>query len=588
MKLFLQTIFEIVGRKAIFALLLILFQSLLGGIGVLMIVPLLGFVGITSDSGITGHINAFLSVAFDILRLPKNLVTILFIYILLVSCREILMRTQKFLNASIQHNIVQTLRNRLYVAICHAEWIFLTRTRSSDYAHTLTVDVNRLGNGANTLIQFFSTSIMLGIYVIIALCLSFTLTIITLFCSLLLLFILKNKIMASRQTGKVETGLGRRLHSIIMEHLSSMKLAKIFCAEERSIDRFKKITAMITGNMTKFVYEAATTRMWFGIISVVIMSFFIYISIEVVSISTVTLLLLLFIFTRMLPQVSSIQQNFQQLLHVQPALTSFLEIEKACKDAAENIVGNNVSPMRINDSVCFKNVSFRYRKGEGPDVLKSLSFSIPARSTTAIVGTSGSGKSTIADLLMGVLYPDCGEILIDGRPLASDLITSWRMAVAYVPQENYLLNDTVRENLLWFNPGVNEENILAALIHATARDFVERLPQGLDTLLGDRGVRLSGGERQRIALARALLMKPQLLILDEATSSLDTENERRIQESIEKLHGNLTIVIIAHRLSTIRNADQIIVVDNGEIVETGTWDELISRENGRLLELSRI
>jgi ATP-binding cassette subfamily C protein len=141
---------------------------------------------------------------------------------------------------------------------------------------------------------------------------------------------------------------------------------------------------------------------------------------------------------------------------------------------------------------------------------------------------------------------------------------------------------------LWFNPGVNEEDILAALTHATARDFVERLPQGLDTLLGDRGVRLSGGERQRIALARALLMKPQLLILDEATSSLDTENERRIQESIEKLHGNLTIVIIAHRLSTIRNADQIIVVDNGKIVETGTWDELISRENGRLLELSRI
>ena len=189
MKLFLQTILEIAGRKAIFALLLILFQSLLGGIGVLMIVPLLGFVGITSDSGMTGHINTFLSVAFDILRLPKNLVTILLIYILLVSCREILMRTQKFLNASIQYNIVQTLRNRLYVAICHAEWIFLTRTRSSDYAHTLTIDVNRLGNGANTLIQFFSSSIMLGIYVIIALSLSFTMTIITLFCSLLLLFI---------------------------------------------------------------------------------------------------------------------------------------------------------------------------------------------------------------------------------------------------------------------------------------------------------------------------------------------------------------------------------------------------------------
>ncbi len=127
-----------------------------------------------------------------------------------------------------------------------------------------------------------------------------------------------------------------------------------------------------------------------------------------------------------------------------------------------------------------------------------------------------------------------------------------------------------------------------ALTLAAAENFINKLPHGLDTLLGDRGVRLSGGERQRIALARALLMKPQLLILDEATSSLDTENEKRIQESIEALHGNLTIAIIAHRLSTIRNADQIIVIEKGRVVETGTWDELVSKENSRFLELSRI
>ena len=588
MKLFLKTIYEIAGGKAIFAILTILFLALLEGIGTMMIVPLLGFVGITGDGGITGSINTFIAIVFDILRLPKSLLTILCIYIFLISFREVLTKIQNLLSSKIQHNVIQTLRNRLYVSICHAEWIFLTKTRSSDFSHTLTVDVTRLGNGANKLIQIVSAVIMLGIYIIIALGLSFAMTILTLLCGVVVLVILKNKILLSRQTGKSETGLGRKLHSIIMEHLSSMKLTKIFCAEERSIERFKRVTGMMMENTITFANETATTRMWFGIISVVIISFFIYVSVEVVNVSTVTLLLLLFIFARMMPRISSLQQNFQQLLHVQPALASFLDMENRCKKAAEVITENNASPLRINDSVCFKNVSFSYLKGEGPDVLKSISFSIPARSTTAIVGVSGAGKSTIADLLMGIQYPCSGEILVDGAPLSSDKIKSWRWAVAYVPQDNFLLNDTVRENLLWFNPGVNEENIHAALTHAAARDFVERLPQGLDTLLGDRGVRLSGGERQRIALARALLMKPQLLILDEATSSLDAENEKRIQKSIEALHGNLTIAIVAHRLTTIRNADQIIVIDNGEVVETGTWEELVSKENSRFLGLSRI
>lgn len=554
----------------------------------MMIVPLLGFIGITGEGGITGPINTFITIVFDILGLPKNLLMVLIIYILLISSREILMRKQKLLSSEIQQKIVLTLRNRLFASICHAEWLFLTKTRSSDFSHTLTVDINRLGNGANRFIQIISTTVLFGVYIMFALSLSFTMTILTLFCSAMILFILRSKIMSSQHTGKIETGLGRKLHSIIMEHLSSLKLSKIFCAEDRSIDRFKGITAMVTQNMIKFTKETAATRMWFGIMSVTIISFFIYISIEVVDLSTDVLLILLFIFVRMMPQVSSLQQNFQQLLHVQPALTSFLDMEKSCNDASEDIVNNNVTPLAIKDSVCLKNVSFSYNKEEKLEVIKSLSFSIPARSTTAIVGASGAGKSTIADLLMGLLCPDSGEVLIDRAPLSHKLLKSWRNVVAYVPQEDLLLNDTVRENLLWFNPSVSEENMREALAHAAAGDFVEKLPQGLDTMIGDRGVRLSGGERQRIALARALLMKPQLLILDEATSSLDVENERRIQESIEGLHGNLTIVIIAHRLSTIRNVDRIIVIEEGTVVETGSWKELLSKKDGRLLKLSRI
>ena len=588
MKLFIQTIYEIVGWKALIPILLILFQALFEGIGVMMLVPMLGFVGIASEGGITGSINSFFTIAFDIIGFPKNLITVLFIYVFLISCREMLVKTKMLLSSKIQHNAIQTLRSRLYVSISQSEWLFFVKTHSSDYAHSLLIDVNRLGSGANTLIQFISATIILGIYIIIAMSLSFTMTILALFCGAIVLFVLKNKIMSSIRTGKVETGLGRQLHLIVMEQLGGMKLSKIFCAEERSFYRFRRASFMLMENFIKFANDMATTRMWFGIISVVIVSIFVYVSIEVISVSTVTLLLLLFIFSRMMPQITSLQQGFQQLLHVKPALTSFLDMEQACKDAAENIVKDKVSTLAIEDNICFKNIIFRYNKENEYDVLKSVSFTIRACSTMAFAGSSGSGKSTIADLLMGLLYPDSGEILIDGKLLSPELLISWRQSVAYVPQDNFLLNDTVRENLLWASPGTCDDHIREALEHAAAKEFIGKLPQGLDTVIGDRGVRLSGGERQRIALARALLTKPQLLILDEATSSLDVENEKRIQESIEALHGNMTIVIIAHRLSTIRNADQIIVIDDGRVVETGTWDELISKENGRFLELSRI
>ena len=216
----------------------------------------------------------------------------------------------------------------------------------------------------------------------------------------------------------------------------------------------------------------------------------------------------------------------------------------------------------------------------GHHALREIDFVIPARSTVAVVGPSGSGKSTLADLIMGLVTPDDGTILIDGKPLTGELIYNWRSSIGYVPQENFLFNDTIRGNLLLVRPGASEEEIWDALRQAAADSFVASFPEGLETVVGDRGIRLSGGERQRIALARALLRKPTVLILDEATSSLDRENERRILDAIEGLHGELTMVIIAHRLSTIRRADSIVVLEQGRIVETGTWASL-SQEGGR-------
>jgi ATP-binding cassette, subfamily C, bacterial len=212
---------------------------------------------------------------------------------------------------------------------------------------------------------------------------------------------------------------------------------------------------------------------------------------------------------------------------------------------------------------------------------------IPAGKTTAIVGPSGAGKSTIADLVMGLIQPDEGRVLVDERPLRPEQRRAWRSKIGYVPQDTFLFHDTVRENLLWARPDARDEELREALRLAAAEDFVFRLPEGMETVLGDRGVRLSGGERQRLALARALLRKPSLLILDEATSNLDSENERRIQSAIEKLHGSMTILIITHRLFTTRSADVIYVLEQGRLVESGDMDTLVAIKQGRFLELCK-
>ncbi|MFH1117376.1 MAG: ABC transporter ATP-binding protein, partial [Pseudomonadota bacterium] len=238
-------------------------------------------------------------------------------------------------------------------------------------------------------------------------------------------------------------------------------------------------------------------------------------------------------------------------------------------------------------AVRFNGVSYSYNGDREQEALHKIDLVIPARKTVAIVGPSGSGKTTLADLMMGLLTPTRGEILIDARPLTGTRLYAWRNSVGYVPQETFLFHTTIRDNLLWAEPGATELELWDALRFAAAEGFVSSLPEKLDTVVGDRGIRLSGGERQRIALARALLRKPALLLLDEATSSLDTEHERHIQDALEGLHGQLTMVIIAHRLSTIRRADDIVVLDRGRVKETGAWECLLDRENGRFRELFR-
>jgi len=252
-------------------------------------------------------------------------------------------------------------------------------------------------------------------------------------------------------------------------------------------------------------------------------------------------------------------------------------------DHAENEI-----KQKIDGNIAFDDVNFHYPSRPEIEVLKGVSFDAQTGQKIAIVGPSGSGKSTMASLILQFYHPQSGLILFDNKPSDGYSLTDIRNQVAIVPQDVMLFGGTIQENIAYGKLSASKEDIIKAAQRANAHQFIMSFPEGYDTVVGERGVKLSGGQRQRIAIARALLKNPSILILDEATSSLDSESERLVQEALEELMKNRTSIIIAHRLSTIREADKIIVLEKGKVIESGSHEELIGNENGLYRYLSQL
>ena len=265
-------------------------------------------------------------------------------------------------------------------------------------------------------------------------------------------------------------------------------------------------------------------------------------------------------------------------------------IREILQDEQEiNVQGiDQIPDAPVKGHIEYKNVRFRYPTRPDIEVLKGMSFKVEPGQKVALVGTSGAGKSTIVQLLLRFYGIDEGDILVDGKSISGFDMTAYRRNMAIVPQEVILFGGSIKENILYGNPNASEDEIIKAAQQANAWEFIQSFPEGLDTLVGERGVKLSGGQRQRIAIARAILKDPAILLLDEATSSLDAESEKVVQEALGKLMEGRTSIIIAHRLATIRDVDQIFVIENGQIIEQGTHTELSQREEGAYNTLAKL
>jgi ABC-type multidrug transport system fused ATPase/permease subunit len=281
----------------------------------------------------------------------------------------------------------------------------------------------------------------------------------------------------------------------------------------------------------------------------------------------------------------------EQLASIQRALGATDRVFEIIDEPNEKInltYQTNQHKQRLEGNLEFKNIQFTYPSRKDHLVLRDVSFDVKAGQTVAVVGSSGSGKSTLAALALRFYEPDSGTYLIDGKLSTSYELTELRDQMAIVPQDVLLFGGTIRENILYGKPLATEQEVIEAAKQANAYNFIMEFPEQLNTIVGDRGIQLSGGQRQRIAIARAVLKNPSILILDEATSSLDSESERLVQEALDKLMVGRTSIVIAHRLSTIKNADKIVVLQKGEIIEMGTHQELVLNEHGIYRHLSEL
>ncbi len=332
------------------------------------------------------------------------------------------------------------------------------------------------------------------------------------------------------------------------------------CAEEREYSNFKKISSEVANSQTDVMNQNSRMRLIYGVLTNLMLCIFLFLSIKILNVPLASLFLLIVIFSRLIPKISSFQGDIQHIFGMLPSFKAVEELlikaEKHREEINKNRNGNGV--LNLEKQIKLNDISFSYQKNDSSFSIKNLNIEIPALKTTAVIGESGTGKSTVVDIITGILKADSGKIAVDDVIIDKTNLYHWRKAVGYLPQEVFLFHDTIRNNILWGKPDAADNEIIESLKLASAYDFVMKLPEGLDTVVKDRGLRLSGGERQRIALARTLIRNPQLLILDEATSSLDKENEAKIYESISKLHGKMTIIFITHRQETLKFADKVI------------------------------
>lgn len=559
--------------------------GVLEGIAVAAVVPMLQLVQMGGQvARPTGRIGAVINSVLGVTHLPFTLVTILlFILLVLVGSQVVTLVQQRLVSGSVARFEAE-LRNRLYTAVMHADWQFFTAHKSSDVVTALLLECMRAGNAYSQLIMALGILITVFIYLVLAVLLSWQMTLIIVIAGGLLVLLLRSRVMRGSKYGEAISEELGVLGSEATEHVAAAKTVKAYSVEEATVERYDTTTHKYAHLQYRNSMNQAWLQFFFQSISAAAITIGIYVAVVYFNMSIAALVVFLLIFYRVSPRISNIQSLQSSILSGIPGLVAADKLAIGAGEQEEQTGGADLGPLK--DAFVLEDVTFTY-DGERKPVLQNVALRIAAHKTTAIVGPSGAGKTTIVDLILGLVRPSSGNVAVDGTPLNQLSLATWRKRIGYVAQDSSFFHASVRENIRFGSAEATDEDIERAAQLAFAADFIAELPEGYDTIIGDRGVRLSGGERQRLALARAIVRNPDILVLDEATSALDAMSEEKIQQAVDGLADAMTIVIVTHRLATVRKADVIYFLQDGRVVEHGSWEELVAK-GGRFAKMQEI
>jgi len=504
------------------------------------------------------------------------------VYLLSVfAVKNVFLYLKNILLTYVQFQLITELRNRLYVKFQQLSLSYFDRKKSGELTSIVVNDVANMRRALSTSFQkLFVEPINILAFLTLMFIISPKLTLVAgiiVPVSGIAIFAIGRSI---RRKSRRTAGKIAGITNIITETLASIRIVKAFSMEQYEITKFLKETK----KYFKLIFRRAKLRhlstpitetigVGIGVSLLMVGGMDVLVEKSMTSEDFIRFVLLMFSVMDPLRKLSNVNVELQAGMASAERVYTVL-------DRAPDIcdVPNAVQASRFKDRIQFEDVHFHY-KGEDTKVLNGISFSVKKGEIVAVVGASGAGKSTIADLIPRFYDVTSGKIMIDGKDIREVALSSLREQMGIVTQETILFNDTIKSNIAYGLESLSEDAIREAAKAANALEFIEEMPDGWNSIVGDKGVRLSGGQRQRLAIARALLKNPPILILDEATSSLDTKSELAVQVAIEKLMKNRTTLVIAHRLSTIKNADIIIVLKNGEISETGSHEELMKNDS---------
>ena len=574
MKEILQNVWKTDKKSFLLILLLNIGVSLTSSVSIIMLVPMLDLLDVSV--GNSGRLQKLLQ-PLGALPYLHRAALIVAVFVVLLLLRALFTKMATVRQNAFLERYSRQLRQSLYDSVRSADWEILTQRSYADLINLFTTQCAQAKFCLQEVIVLFASFVAAAMQLAIACWLSLPVTLVVGGGFLLLFRPFLNK---SKEYGKKAVQVNRDLLREIQNQLNSIKEIRAYGVESSHAQIFDEISQEYYDTSLRTVQLRVLPQFCYSIAAAVLVALAFVFSVLLMDTGTAQLMVLVYVFSRLWPIFSSWQGRLQSISSYLPA---YEIIQKAVAELSFGIrepeLAEGVLP--FEKEVSFENICFTYQTSD-EEVLHNASFTLPYGSVTALVGPSGAGKSTTADLLLGLLHPTGGHIKVDGRVLRPEDRGMWRKAIGYIPQEPLILNATVRENLRRFHPDATESEMIEALKRSLAFPFVEKLPQGLDTMLGDKGVRLSGGERQRIVLARVLMGNPRLIILDEATSALDYESETFVRETIRTLRGNATVLIIAHRLATIRGADRAVVLENGTIAEEGTLTDLLNRPDSYL------